>query len=75
MFDQYVFGTLLGLSNFALILAIYLSFDSLISEVHPCDWMCKASFLPTVGFMWYFLVNLYRFFKDSLIVLLIYSVV
>ena len=37
MIVQYVFGTLFGLSNFAFISAIYLFFDSLISEVHPCD--------------------------------------
>ena len=73
MIDQYLFGTLLGLSNFGLILAIYLSFDSVIIEVHSCDWMSKASLLLIVGFMWYFLVNLVRFFKDSLFDLLIHS--
>ena len=34
MIDQYAFGTLLGRSNFAPILAIDLSFDLLVSEVH-----------------------------------------
>ena len=33
MMDQYVFGTLLGLSNFA----IYLSFDSLVGVAYSCD--------------------------------------
>ena len=34
MIDQYVFGTVLGLSSFALTLAVNLSLDSIISEVH-----------------------------------------
>ena len=73
MINEYVFGTVLGLSNFALILAIYLSFDPLISEVYSFDWISKASLLLAVGFMWYFLVNLDGFFKDSVIDLLTYS--
>ena len=35
MIEQHVFGTVLGLSIFAFILAMYLSFDSLISD--PSD--------------------------------------
>ena len=37
MTDQYLFRTLLGLFYLALILGIYMSFDSLISKVHSCD--------------------------------------
>ena len=37
MIDQYDLGKGLGLSNFALILAIFLSFDPLISEMHSFD--------------------------------------
>ena len=37
MINQYVFGTLLGLSKFTLILAIYMFFDSLINEVQYCE--------------------------------------
>ena len=39
----------LGLSSFALILAIYLFFDSLISEVHLSDWISKVSLLLAMG--------------------------
>ena len=74
MTDQFVFGTVLGLSNSAFILAIYLSFDSLISEVNSFDWTSKVPYyLLAVGFMWYFLVNLDHFFKDNGIDLLIHS--
>ena len=38
MIDQYVFGTVLGLSSFAHILAINLSLDSIISEVVSFAW-------------------------------------
>ena len=37
MIDQYDLGKGLGLSNFALILAIFLSFDPLISEMRSFD--------------------------------------
>ena len=73
MIDQYVFETVLGLSSFALILAINLSLDSIISEVHSFAWKSRASLLLAVGLLWYLLVNLDRFFKDSLIDLLIHS--
>ena len=37
MIDQYDLGKGLGLSNFALTLAIFLSFNPLISEMHFFD--------------------------------------
>ena len=73
LIDQYVFGTVLVLSSFALILATYLSLDSIISEVHSFAWKYRASLLLAVGLLWYILVNLNRFFKDRLIDLLIHS--
>ena len=72
MINQYVFGLVLALSSLALILAMYLSLDSIISEVHDFAWISRASLLLAMGLLWYLLANVDRFFKDSLIDLLIH---
>ena len=72
MINQYVFGLVLALSSLTLILAMYLSLDSIISEVHDLAWISRASLLLAMGLLWYLLANVDRFFKDSLIDLLIH---
>ena len=72
MINQYVFGLVLALSSLALILAMYLSLDSIISEVHDFAWISRASLLLAMGLLWYLLANVDRFFKDGLIDLLIH---
>ena len=72
MINQYVFGLVLALSSLALILAMYLSLDSIISEVHDFAWISRASLLLAMGLLWYLLANIDRFFKDSLIDLLVH---
>ena len=51
MIDQYVFGTVFGLSTFALILATNLSLDSIIREVHSFARQSRASVLLEVGLL------------------------
>ena len=72
MINQYVFGLVLALSSLTLILAMYLSLDSIISEVHDLAWISRASLLLAMGLLWYLLANADRFFKSSLIDLLIH---
>ena len=72
MINQYVFGLVLALSSLALILAMYLSLDSIISEVHDFAWISRASLLLAMGLLWYLLANADRIFKSSLIDLLIH---
>ena len=72
MINQYVFGLVLALSSLTLILAMYLSLDSIISEVHDLAWISRASLLLAMGLLWYLLANIDRFFKDSLIDLLVH---
>ena len=67
MVNQYIFWTVLGLSSSALILAIYHSSDSITGEVHSFALISRASLSLAVGFLWYILINLDCFFKDSLI--------
>ena len=72
MINQYVFGLVLALCSLELILAMYLSLDSIISEVHAFAWISRASLLLAMGLLWYLLANIDRFFKDSLIDLLVH---
>ena len=72
MINQYVFGLVLALSSLTLILAMYLSLDSIISEVHDLAWISRASLLLAMGLLWYLLANADRFFKSSLTDLLIH---
>ena len=51
MINQYVFGLVLALSSLALILAMYLSLDSIISEVHDFARISRASLLLTMGLL------------------------
>ena len=51
MINQYVFGLVLALSSLTLILAMYLSLDSIISEVHDLAWISRASLLLVMGLL------------------------
>ena len=51
MIVHYVFGTVLGLSSLALILAISLFLDSIFSEVHSFSSILRASLLLAVALL------------------------